>query len=441
MEQSRSTFPEPLAETLRGIPAVGAVLGELRDRLLRLLGDKLVGLYVNGSLTLGDFIPAQSDLDLLAALSSDLDDNELQEIRRLHTEFVQEYPAWDDRVEVAYVSTKALRAFKSHPSSVANISPGEPLNVRMVGREWMIGYYLVREHGVTLFGPPPKDLIEDISREEFLDAVRESLAGWLGSMSPSATRGPQRYAVLTICRSLYALRYGRVTSKRQAALWAEQELPEWVPVISRALASTNDDPASEADHRETVRFIEFAQAQNELSALTLRRESFSKGLKIKPATATDEPFLRKMLVAAANWREAERDYQGPKKTEAETLTDPKIAHYVHEWGRAGDAGVIGYLDKEPVGAAWYRLFTAKDPGYGFIDDKTPEISMAVVHGFRHAGIGTKLLRTLLNRAKKDGILEVSLSVEPDNHARELYEKLDFKKVGQSDGAWTMVKDL
>jgi hypothetical protein len=258
---SQSPLPEPLAEVLRGIPPVGAALGELRDRLIRLLGDRLVGLYVNGSLTLGDFDPKQSDLDLLAALSSEVDEREFPRIADMHAEYAQEHPAWNGRVEVAYVSTNALQTFKTRASRVANISPGESLNLRVVGREWLIGYYLVREHGIALFGPPPDTLIDDISREEFLAAVRQELLGWRRSLTPCATRGPQRYAVLTLCRGLYALQDGRVVSKKKAALWAQREFPEWATVIGRALDSANDDSASETDHRETARFIEFARSQ------------------------------------------------------------------------------------------------------------------------------------------------------------------------------------
>lgn len=250
---SDSSFPEQL-------PAVGELLDELRLRLLGELGENLVGLYLYGSLALGDFDPERSDLDLLAALTREVGEQELPALRALHAEFVRKHPDWDDRVEVAYVSTSGLRTFKSQASAVAIVSPGEPLHLKEVGREWLIDYHVVREHGMTLLGPPPHTLIDDISRDEFTTAVREHLESWREPLPLRPTLRLQRYAVLTMCRGLYALRHGRQTSKLQAALWVQREFPEWAPVIERALAWTKDAPApaTETDRHDTARFVEFA---------------------------------------------------------------------------------------------------------------------------------------------------------------------------------------
>jgi predicted nucleotidyltransferase len=255
---NKSPFLGHVAEAL---PGVREALDDLRSRLVHQLGDELIGLYLYGSLVLGDFDPQESDLDLLAALSGEVRDEHLPALRGLHAEFVRQHPNWDDRVEVAYVAAAALRTFKSQPSTVAIVSPGEPLHakkVSRVSRGWLIDYYAVREHGITLLGPPPRALIDDISTDEFLDAVRRDLQTWREPLPHRSTRGPQRYAVLTICRGLYALRHGRQTSKKRAAVWVQREFPEWALVIERVLASTNRDAATEADHRETARFIEFA---------------------------------------------------------------------------------------------------------------------------------------------------------------------------------------
>jgi ribosomal protein S18 acetylase RimI-like enzyme len=40
---------------------------------------------------------------------------------------------------------------------------------------------------------------------------------------------------------------------------------------------------------------------------------------------------------------------------------------------------------------WSRCFTRDEPGYGFIDESIPELSIAVATDARGRGIGTALL--------------------------------------------------
>jgi ribosomal protein S18 acetylase RimI-like enzyme len=122
------------------------------------------------------------------------------------------------------------------------------------------------------------------------------------------------------------------------------------------------------------------------------------------------------------------------------LAPPKIARYVTGWGRRGDVAVIAE-GAAPLGAAWYRLFTAEEPSFGFIDDETPELSIAVVPHRRGEGIGSALLEALIERARKDGHSALSLSVSPDNPAASLYGRLGFVRVESRDDHWTMRLDL
>ena len=55
-----------------------------------------------------------------------------------------------------------------------------------------------------------------------------------------------------------------------------------------------------------------------------------------------------------------------------------------------------------VGAAWYRLFTSLNPGYGFVDGDTPELTLVVVPTKQGQGIGKQLLDAVLERAKLEG---------------------------------------
>jgi ribosomal protein S18 acetylase RimI-like enzyme len=152
---------------------------------------------------------------------------------------------------------------------------------------------------------------------------------------------------------------------------------------------------------------------------------------IRPGTPQDARFLRDMLRHAYYWRSS--------GFEDETGLHPM--RYVENWGCPGDAAVIALDEGFPVGAAWYRLFKREAPGYGFIDEQTPELSIAVVPSRRGHGFGGELMDALFARARADGYKAISLSVAKDSPAVALYERYGFAKIDERDGAITMRADL
>jgi ribosomal protein S18 acetylase RimI-like enzyme len=97
----------------------------------------------------------------------------------------------------------------------------------------------------------------------------------------------------------------------------------------------------------------------------------------------------------------------------------------------------------PVGAAWYRLFRRNHPGYGFVDEETPELAIAVVPSRRGHGLGEALLEALCERARADRYTALSLSVEKGNEPLlAFYEKHGFVRVHEDGGdTVTMRRDL
>ena len=152
---------------------------------------------------------------------------------------------------------------------------------------------------------------------------------------------------------------------------------------------------------------------------------------IRAAGTQDVPFLRDMLRHAYYWR-------------VESVTEsgePPVQRYVERWGRPGDTALIAIQDFQRVGAAWFRLFTDDNPGYGFVDEETPELSIAIVPSKRGTGLGSELLDALLNRARADGYDAITLSVEKDSPAVGLYERHGFERLGEDDGGVTMKANL
>ena len=94
-----------------------------------------------------------------------------------------------------------------------------------------------------------------------------------------------------------------------------------------------------------------------------------------------------------------------------------------------------------MGAAWYRFWSAENHSYGFVAPDVPELGLAVRSGFRRRGVGARLLRALLEQAAEKGIRQVSLSVELENPAQQLYQRMGFQRVGRVGGAWTLIVEV
>jgi len=152
---------------------------------------------------------------------------------------------------------------------------------------------------------------------------------------------------------------------------------------------------------------------------------------IRPAGPQDVPFLRDMLRHAYYWRVDRVSETG----------EPPVRRYVERWGRPGDTGLVAIQDFQKVGAAWFRLFTETNAGYGFVDEETPELSIAIVPSRRGGGLGSELLDALLDRARGEGYAAISLSVEEGSPAVGLYERHGFERVGGDDGGVTMRASL
>jgi GNAT superfamily N-acetyltransferase len=151
-------------------------------------------------------------------------------------------------------------------------------------------------------------------------------------------------------------------------------------------------------------------------------------MELRPMLQSDD--LMPFVLAAMNWRDDGR------WDAASMLATPELAHYVTDWMRPGDAGVIAIEEGIPAGAAWWRHFSSVGPGYGYVADDVPELGMAVLEPFRRRGAAGALLDALISRARAEGLRAVSLSVEDGNDvARLLYEGRGFVpcgRVGDSD---------
>src|SRR5512143_2779579 len=105
-----SPFPTPFAD-------INAVLDELLAEARRILGAEFVGMYLDGSLVLGDFNHDTSDIDMLVVTRDDLAPGTVDALQELHTRLARGESKWGDELEGAYIPLAALRRYDSANST------------------------------------------------------------------------------------------------------------------------------------------------------------------------------------------------------------------------------------------------------------------------------------------------------------------------------------
>ena len=234
--------------------------------LRRSLGDNLCGVYLRGSLALGDFVPATSDVDVLAVTEQPVSETEYAQLVALHAAVDTLPNPYANRLEIAYIDGAALRRFRPglrHPT----LGQGETLAWSEHYANWILERWAVREHGVTLFGPAPRTLIDLVSHSELSNAVRDRLGDWadwaIQEDDPDwlLPRRHKAYVVETMCRAVYALSCGALVSKPAAVTWALRTLPEpWRSTVARSQTWREDDTVDLSIVPEVRRFVLWAAA-------------------------------------------------------------------------------------------------------------------------------------------------------------------------------------
>ena len=159
-------------------------------------------------------------------------------------------------------------------------------------------------------------------------------------------------------------------------------------------------------------------------------------IRIRDLEPADGDFLGQMLYAALFW-DPEKDRLPPEFV----LAHPQVSIFHEGWGRPGDTCLVAEGAGGLVGAAWYRLFTEESHGEGFVDERTPELAIAVAEGQRGAGTGGALMNAIAERARTDGFEQLLLSVDPDNPAKRLYARVGYVEYEPGDDLGRMLLPL
>ena len=126
--------------------------------------------------------------------------------------------------------------------------------------------------------------------------------------------------------------------------------------------------------------------------------------------------------------------EGTEKPPKSIIEQPELQVYIADFGKADDWCLVVEVKEKIVGAVWVRIMN----DYGHIDDKTPSLAISLYEEYRNLGLGTALMKTMLQVLKNKGYMQVSLSVQKANYAVNMYRKLGFETVKENEEEYIMV---
>lgn len=160
--------------------------------------------------------------------------------------------------------------------------------------------------------------------------------------------------------------------------------------------------------------------------------SSSPDCLLRKLAPDDGGLLATATVGNVNWC-------GERITISDLADRPELRHYAAYAPSRGDFGLVAESHGQPVGVVWVLFLPSDDPGYGFVDDRTPELSIWVKPGHRGRGLGHALLAGVLLEARLRGVDAISLSVESGNPATELYRAVGFTEVVGREADGVMIR--
>ena len=200
------------------------------------LGDNFVGLYLLGSLAIGDF-DLTSDVDFMIVTNSELTRDQVELVQSAHTKLIAGDSRWVRHLEYSIFPRQKLSQ-KSSPygphgrdDSAARqlwyFNNGGSAIERSDHDNTLVTRWTLRYRSKAVLGPEPAAFAPEVTSDELRQEIRNSMLGWEKLFTPDSpynNRFHQVFFGLNNCRALQGLHEGKITSKREGVKWAKRQL-------------------------------------------------------------------------------------------------------------------------------------------------------------------------------------------------------------------------
>lgn len=128
--------------------------------------------------------------------------------------------------------------------------------------------------------------------------------------------------------------------------------------------------------------------------------------------------------------------EGAEPPPRSIINAPELRIYIEDFGRrADDKALVAEIGNQVIGAVWVRVMN----DYGHIDDETPSFAISLYKEYRGQGIGTEMMKRMLDLLKGCGYQRASLAVQKANYAVKMYDSVGFEIIDENEKEYIMVK--
>ena len=222
------------------------ILQKIQDSYSEILGNKLVGIYVHGTIAFGCFNWSKSDIDFLVVVSEALNQKEKEALILELLKLDESCPL--KGLEMSVVLKKVCKPFlyptpfelhfsNAHKERCKSDLAEYCRNMNGVDKDLAAHFTVINKVGMTLCGKEISEVFEAVPKRDYVDSIWHDIENAVEEIKENPV-----YIILNLCRVLAYLEEGVVFSKKQGGEWGIEKLPEeYRTLIEKALESYQSD--------------------------------------------------------------------------------------------------------------------------------------------------------------------------------------------------------
>ena len=130
--------------------------------------------------------------------------------------------------------------------------------------------------------------------------------------------------------------------------------------------------------------------------------------------------------------------EGVSAPPKDIINQPDLQVYVKDFGKnKGDLCLVAQVGDKIVGAVWVRIMN----DYGHVDNETPSFAISLFPEYRNHGIGTALMKSMIDLLKTEKYKQASLAVQKTNYAVNMYKNVGFETTDENEEEYIMICKL